>query len=544
MRVVCGAEGGYMESKPTLNHRYFLDVVVVDAIEGVAVSKETVCALLEKKRCDVGSTGEFIGKPSTYLCVSDQWVVKLHQDMGLSELVVKKWVQNRLNLEREVGLYHPKRSWFIVEKTKDVWLAGNISPRMCPLHIIVEEPDLDPDKAIALMEDVVGDYLRYSAKTGKRLDEGLSNFGWIDGDIYYLDDDIYLWDHFSAFSALLASWLRRYAGLWMSSDYAYQLGRHTASTLNKVFPLNHGVDGPLSVVEHLKMMFFAEDISASVDGMILGLRYQEGERGVVQLRKRLALEDCEKFFSEADPIAVTSDIHANLPALEAVLAKIHGLEVTRILDLGDIVGYGPFPVECIQRLREVGAVNIRGNHDHMIGNGVVSEAANEVSTWSAKWNMAQLNTKQNTWLRSLPLRMLAKPWMAVHGSPQDKTCFNAYVYARTAERNLHWMVENGYRFCLHGHSHIPGVYALKDNRICVIQDQKEVDLSAFDAALICPGSVGQPRGGSTGTQFAVVFPSELRVSFYHLDYELEKTIQQMIIHQFPEKAITRLQRGV
>ncbi|MDQ6962714.1 MAG: metallophosphoesterase family protein [Mariprofundaceae bacterium] len=533
-----------MEKTLIVGHQDFLSTVMVSAVDGEAVSEQHVHQLLDQDRLNISSTGEFIGKPSTYLCVGDMWVLKLHQKLGLSQKVALQWVNARLKTEKEVGLYHPRRTWFLVEKEVNLWCVGNISPRMMPLHTLVDDKDVDADYALDLMCKVSVDYIEYAAKTGKRLDEGLSNFGHIEGEIYYLDDDLYLWDQFSAFSALLAAWLRRYGALWMNADYAERLGICVSKSLGYSFSSHGGVDAPLTVVEHLQMMFFAEKNKPSVDGIIAGLRYKPGARGKAELKERLVLEHYAEYFELDEPIALIGDVHANLPALNTVLAKIKGMGIQHILDLGDIVGYGPFPAECIQRLQEVGAASVRGNHDHMIGNGIVSESANAVSAWTAKWNMDQLNTELNTWLRSLPLRMLAKPWMAVHGSPQDTTCFNAYVYGRTAERNLHWMVKQGYRFCLHGHSHIPGVYALKGGKVCVFQEQDDVDLSEFEAALICPGSVGQPRGGKVGTQFAVLNPVAEHVSFYHIDYNLEETVEKMIANQFPEKSISRLRIGI
>ena len=130
----------------------------------------------------------------------------------------------------------------------------------------------------------------------------------------------------------------------------------------------------------------------------------------------------------------------------------------------------------------------------------------------------------------------------VHGSPVDKTFFNGYVYKMTYGDNLDNLQQRQLTMCMHGHSHVQGIYYRKgklDDFIC----EDKVDIEKFDHSLVCPGSVGQPRSNRPGAEFAILTRSLNQVEFFRLDYDLEKTVDDMRSYRFPSQLYERLLVG-
>src|ERR1044071_424885 len=113
-------------------------------------------------------------------------------------------------------------------------------------------------------------------------------------------------------------------------------------------------------------------------------------------------------------IAVLSDIHGNLPALEAGLAALKPYDA--IWQLGDIVGYGPQPDEVVARLRSEGATGVRGNHDSAAIGALDTEAFNDDARYAVEWTAERISPQARDWLAALPLKVTNEPFTLVHGS--------------------------------------------------------------------------------------------------------------------------------
>jgi len=522
------------------------NIRIIGGLGDEKISLEHILEVLKLGNTQLEHNGEFMGKPSTYLKYNDHYVLKLHPDKKFSdEKIATRWLNNLIEEERNADVYHPSRTWFIQHHDSH-WHAGNITLRLTPIHTLLESANFPIDKSLSFITIICDMYLSYVTRCDKRLDEGLSNFGFMNGKIYYLDDDIYIWDHFFSFSAWVAGWLRRYSHTWLKGERARQFGKILRQLLDKYFHTTQGIDAPHIVAGQIKDMFFPQgNIQDAADCIIETLTscYQvqalknEGKSSIAQQ----SIEDVTKWFDEYDPIAILSDIHANLPALKATLADIDRQNITRIFVLGDLVGYGPHPKKCLELLQKRNILSLRGNHDHAIGTGNMVRSMTSSSSHVAEWTIQALEDKQRAYLSNLPLKITQRPWIAVHGAPMDMTCFNGYIYQSTALNNLKWMVENSYKLCLHGHSHFQGIYILHNNQSVHIKH--DVDLSQEQAALICPGSVGQPRDGITKACYAVVYPRQSKVEFQQVSYELREVIQDMVIHHFPEQLMQRLKTG-
>src|SRR5579884_554282 len=156
--------------------------------------------------------------------------------------------------------------------------------------------------------------------------------------------------------------------------------------------------------------------------------------------------------------AIFTDIHANLEALEAVLAKIDELAqqepVDQIWFLGDLVGYGPNPNECIVKLRERTDVIIAGNHDWAAVGKIDLEDFSEAARISAEWTAVQLTEEHRQFLINLPERLQIGECTLVHGSPYGPLW--EYLTSEVlAERSFQYFDS---RFCLVGHTHVPVIF--------------------------------------------------------------------------------------
>ncbi|MCK5354678.1 MAG: metallophosphoesterase, partial [Methyloprofundus sp.] len=242
-------------------------------------------------------------------------------------------------------------------------------------------------------------------------------------------------------------------------------------------------------------------------------------------------------------LAVMADIHANEAALDCVLDFYKQQGIQQGIVLGDIVGYGPDPLVCIEKIQESPFEVIKGNHDHAVAMANTERGFSAHARDVINWTIEQLEESHREWLKYLPSFSKQEGWLAVHGAPIDPTFLYGYVYVMTAEDNLNHLQEKGVSLCFHGHSHMPGVYARdKHNRDHHLTDE-EIDLGKYKHMLICPGSVGQPRNGGVGAQCAVYDQQEKRFSFITLPYSVEPVVQRMKDNNLPDQLWQRLQTG-
>src|SRR5215470_35592 len=160
--------------------------------------------------------------------------------------------------------------------------------------------------------------------------------------------------------------------------------------------------------------------------------------------------------------AIFTDIHANLEALETVLAKIDQIAqddpIDQIWFLGDLVGYGPNPNECIEKLRERTDVIIAGNHDWAAVGKIDLEDFSEAARISAEWTAKELTEEHRTFLANLPERLVKDDCTLVHGSPYGPLW--EYLTSEVlAERSFQHFST---RFCIVGHTHVPVIFQQPD----------------------------------------------------------------------------------
>jgi predicted phosphodiesterase len=237
-------------------------------------------------------------------------------------------------------------------------------------------------------------------------------------------------------------------------------------------------------------------------------------------------------------LAVLSDIHANLAALDAVCDEL-GL-VDEVWVLGDIVGYGPQPNEVIRRLQELGARAVTGNHDGAAIGTVDASWFNPDAQAAIQWTATVLDENARAYLAALPEVRRDGELTAVHGSPREPI----WEYITDATIAAANMTAFETRNCLYGHTHLPVIYRADGIHMTVVPATPSAPI-ALDAgrALINPGSVGQPRDGNRDASYLILDTEAGVAEFHRVRYDVGLTQRLMREAGLPRWLVERLAIG-
>ena len=239
---------------------------------------------------------------------------------------------------------------------------------------------------------------------------------------------------------------------------------------------------------------------------------------------------------------VISDIHANLAALEAVLEDADDFD--ELWCLGDLVGYGPKPNECIERVRSFAHTSLAGNHDWAALGKLDLSSFNAVARAANEWTQRQLTSSSRTYLGGLSPSLQQRDFALAHASPREPV-WEYIMDTSTAYQNFEYFSTP---FCLVGHTHVPVLFELDEqNQRCetmIPPLPKPVDLGPR-RAIINPGSVGQPRDGDPRASYAILDGEgdEMTWTFHRVSYPIEVTQEQMRASGLPRRLIDRLEIG-
>ena len=235
--------------------------------------------------------------------------------------------------------------------------------------------------------------------------------------------------------------------------------------------------------------------------------------------------------------ALISDIHANLESLQAVLNDIRAQGISEIYCLGDIVGYGPNPCECLDKIIDTCRVTILGNHDQAAY--LDPDGFNPVALQAVYWTREQLDrgggsgrakvNRRWDFLTELPKTQSEDGWLFVHGSPRDPT--NEYVFPEDVynQRKMDALFSRIERYCFQGHTHIPGVFTPYREFLTPEEISYQYRLSE-DRVMINVGSVGQPRDNDPRACYVLVEGDV--VTFRRVEYDVETTVRK--IYSIPD----------
>lgn len=240
--------------------------------------------------------------------------------------------------------------------------------------------------------------------------------------------------------------------------------------------------------------------------------------------------------------AVVSDIHANIEAFEAVLSAAGRRSPDVYVCLGDIVGYGPDPNECVARVRSLGAAAVAGNHDYGAVGRVDTAAFSPLAREAIEWTARVLTEEQRAFLAALPERLDFPAFLAVHGSPRDPV----EEYILNLPTALAVFAESEFRVCLVGHTHIPGLFVREQNGHVRAQDLrpgKPVRLAPASRYIVNAGSVGQPRDGDPRAAYLIFDAAVRSVTLHRVAYPVAATQAKIEARGLPPLLARRLASG-
>ncbi len=250
-------------------------------------------------------------------------------------------------------------------------------------------------------------------------------------------------------------------------------------------------------------------------------------------------------------LAIISDVHSNIEALQAVLEDIAVQGAEEIVCLGDVVGYGPNPEQCIDLIQKMCRFCLSGNHDYAVltrpeGFNPLAEEAVEFTRQALKPSSLSLGRKRERWrfLEDLPTRIQEEDTLYVHGSPRDER--NEYIletdiiFGNFAK--IRQIIELTPRLLFVGHTHMPGIINPEFRFKHPGKNGDEFVLTHDDKFLINVGSVGQPRDGDNRACYVLVDGS--RILYRRVPYEFRKTMAKMWrVGPISNEAADRLEHG-
>lgn len=245
-------------------------------------------------------------------------------------------------------------------------------------------------------------------------------------------------------------------------------------------------------------------------------------------------------------VAVLADVHANLPALEAVQRDFSKEGIQHVWNLGDAVGYGAEPFACLQMLADLDALLIIGNHEQAACDLAEANGFNSAAAHAIRWTRDALTPDTRMDLCELPAN--AAPWPGVflfHGLPGNTT-----GYLRTEETAQ--MVfdhlndrDPRIRVAFFGHTHRSMIFTYLTGRpVRMFKPGKELILAPGRRYLINPGSVGQPRNGDPSAQYIIFDTEEGRISFRKIPYDIDAAQERILQAGLSPSLAARLTQGI
>ncbi len=241
--------------------------------------------------------------------------------------------------------------------------------------------------------------------------------------------------------------------------------------------------------------------------------------------------------------AILSDIHANREALEAVLRDVAQHRPDAYLCLGDVVGYGPEPNECVARVRSLGGTVLAGNHDLAAVGALDIDTFSPLARAAIEWTARVLSDEARHWLSELPLRFECPAFLAVHGSPRDPV----EEYILDLPTALAVFSAHAFDVCLVGHSHIPGVFILEEDGAVAartLPPRDTVHLERTSRYILNVGSVGQPRDGDPRASYMLLDTAARTATLHRVPYAIGVTQKKIVAEGLPISLARRLSIGL
>lgn len=245
-------------------------------------------------------------------------------------------------------------------------------------------------------------------------------------------------------------------------------------------------------------------------------------------------------------ILIISDIHANLTAFQTVLK--HAQDQWDIIwFLGDLVGYGPDPNECVQELQKYKHIALSGNHDQAVLGQLDIKSFNREAKYAINWTQEAISSETRSYLQSLPSKQIEGNFTLAHASPRYPI-WEYILDPVTASENFNWFETD---YCLVGHTHVPVMFEEQLNgyrRVSVrppnYSDGREAFPLGPERLIINPGSVGQPRDSDPRAAYALLDTEAMDWSYRRVPYPIRKVQERMDKYGMPKRLVNRLAYGI
>ncbi len=234
---------------------------------------------------------------------------------------------------------------------------------------------------------------------------------------------------------------------------------------------------------------------------------------------------------------VFSDIHGNAQALETVVEEIGGFRPDFVVSLGDVVGYGANPSDCVDLVKEHCDIRICGNHDYVAAGLADSENFNVTARISIEWTKNCLTSNHKEQLAAYDMVKRHGDCLFSHSSPVSPLDWE-YIYTLgQAERIFR---ETDERFIFVGHTHVPGIISHDILSGCRVETGTKLEIEPGRRYLINTGSVGQPRDGVSAASFAIVDVQRGRINLRRISYDVSEAQERIRAEGLPESLASRL----
>jgi predicted phosphodiesterase len=246
-------------------------------------------------------------------------------------------------------------------------------------------------------------------------------------------------------------------------------------------------------------------------------------------------------------IAIISDIHGNLEALEAVFKAIEADGVEYTIHLGDLVGYNANPRECLQLLQKQRALSILGNHDLGVLEPDSAEHFNVLAFQALTYSMRQLSDEDRRYLLSMPrTEVLWDRYLICHGTPENLETYIMNVFQAKRVFNLLGRHYSGLRVCFFGHTHLQHVWASDPRGKVFVPagSDSTLTLEVEHIYLVNPGSVGQPRQKDNRARYLLFDTDRGLLTFKAVPYDIRKAQDKIRKAKLPDYLALRLQDGI
>jgi predicted phosphodiesterase len=237
--------------------------------------------------------------------------------------------------------------------------------------------------------------------------------------------------------------------------------------------------------------------------------------------------------------AIFSDIHGNLEAYQEVIKEYKNEKIDQFLCIGDIVGYGADPKECIRKTQELEAITVAGNHDWAAVGLIDMAYFNPLAKQAIYWTVNQLDKEEKEFLKTLDLVYENQDLILVHGMLNEPAKFHYLLDKVVAEENFNLMKKN---ICFVGHSHTAGVFIEYQNSISYLLEPK-IKIESNKNYIINVGSIGQPRDRDKRASYCIFDTEKKEVILKRINYNIKKTQEKIVRAGLPPFLASRLAVG-